>query len=139
MHVSCYYTTVLPDNGACPATLPITDAELQRARGMAAQLAADTAAAAHRNGAVFVQASKATHGDEICSADPWVFGFTFSGHPLQYGRSLAIPHRRLCRLSPTKSSGAQCRALAMRPSATPITCNLQKGSKCRHLQPIPRK
>lgn len=113
MHVSCYHTTVLPDNGACPATLPITDAELQRARGMAGQLAADIAAAAHRNGAVLVQASKATHGDEICSADPWVFSFTFSGHPLQYG------------------------TLAYHPTqeATLITWNLQKGSKCRHLQP----
>jgi hypothetical protein len=36
--------------------------------------------------------SKATHGHDICSADPWVFGFTFSGNPLHYGPLAHHPH-----------------------------------------------
>lgn len=47
-------------------------------------LAADTAAA-RRNGALRARVSKGTHGHDICSADPWVFGFTFSLSPLQWG------------------------------------------------------
>lgn len=66
------YTTVLPDSGSCPTRLPITDAELQRGRRIAAQLVADTSAAAQRNGALLAQVSKATHDHDICSADPWV-------------------------------------------------------------------
>jgi len=79
------YTTILPDSGSCPTRLPITDTELQRARLVATHLVADTAAAAQRNSALLAQVSRATHGHDICSADPWVFGFTFSGSPLQYG------------------------------------------------------
>jgi hypothetical protein len=29
--------------------------------------------------------SKATHGHDLRSPDPWVFGFTFAGSALQYG------------------------------------------------------
>lgn len=91
------YTTALPDSGSCPARLPITDAELQHARVVAVRLVAETGAAAQRNGALLAQMSKATHGHDICSADPWVFGLTFSGSPLQYGPLATTPRRWLCR------------------------------------------
>ena len=54
-------------------------------RAAPAQLVANTAAAARRNGALLAQVSKATHGHDLRSPDPWVFGFTFAGGALQYG------------------------------------------------------
>ncbi len=73
------YATILPDTGACPDRLPITDAQMQRARYVAKALEDITASVAQDTGAILVQASKITHGHDICSADPWVFGFKISG------------------------------------------------------------
>lgn len=88
------YTTVLPQSGSCPEHLPITDAQLQRASLVAAQLAADTAAVAQRNGSLLARVSKATEGHDIYSAAPWVFGFTFPPTPLQYGPTAYHPRRQ---------------------------------------------
>ncbi|WP_433281076.1 SGNH/GDSL hydrolase family protein [Pseudonocardia xinjiangensis] len=79
------YTTVLPDTGSCQDRLPITDQEVTRSRALAAQLAAITAAVARDSGALLIQASTITHGHDICSADPWVFGYTFARTPFNYG------------------------------------------------------
>ncbi|MGX1668111.1 hypothetical protein [Streptomyces sp. NPDC055400] len=51
---------------------------------MARRLAAVTAEAAHRADADLVRASRVTRGHDICSADPWVSGFTFPATPLSF-------------------------------------------------------
>ncbi|OHT81357.1 SGNH/GDSL hydrolase family protein [Mycobacteroides saopaulense] len=79
------YTTVLPDTGYCPDRLPITNAQFDRARTLAKTLAATTNEAAHATGSLLVSAAALTHGHDICSADPWVYGYTFSATPLNYG------------------------------------------------------
>jgi lysophospholipase L1-like esterase len=71
------YSTVLPDAGHCPDRLPITDEQLQRGRTMERRLAEVTAAAARRNGALLVRASQATHGHDVCAAEPWVWSWVF--------------------------------------------------------------
>ncbi|CPX56138.1 SGNH/GDSL hydrolase family protein [Mycobacteroides abscessus] len=79
------YMTVLPDAGYCPDKLPITSAQFDRARFLAKTLAAKTKEAAQATGSLFVSASDLTRGHDICSADPWVYGYTFPATPLNYG------------------------------------------------------
>lgn len=79
------YTTVLPDTGYCPDRLPVTNAQFDRARLLAKTLKAKTAEAAHATGSLLVSAADLTRGHDICSADPWVYGYTFSASPLNYG------------------------------------------------------
>ena len=78
------YTTVLP-NGACCPRLPVTDQELATARVIAAGLARVTAQVARDNHAVLIRASDLTHGHDVCSADPWVFGWDFPSSLLGFG------------------------------------------------------
>lgn len=79
------YTTVLPDAGYCPAKLPITNAQFDRARQLAKTLVAKTDEAARATGSLLVSAADLTRGHDICAADPWVYGYTFSASPLNYG------------------------------------------------------
>ncbi|MBB4854939.1 lysophospholipase L1-like esterase [Mycobacteroides chelonae] len=79
------YATVLPDTGYCPDRLPITNAQFDRARILAKTLAATTNEAARTTGSLLVSAAALTRGHDICSADPWVYGYTFSATPLNYG------------------------------------------------------
>lgn len=79
------YTTVLPDAGYCPDKMPITDAQFDRARVLAKTLVAKTEEAAHATGSLLVSAAGLTRGHDICSKDPWVYGYTFSATPLNYG------------------------------------------------------
>ncbi|WP_082944744.1 SGNH/GDSL hydrolase family protein [Mycobacterium sp. 852013-50091_SCH5140682] len=79
------YTTVLPDAGYCPAKLPITDEQFDRARQLAKTLVAKTDEAARATGSLLVSAADVTRGHDICAADPWVYGYTFSASPLKYG------------------------------------------------------
>jgi lysophospholipase L1-like esterase len=69
------YTTVLPDTGACPDRLPLSDQKLDRARAVAARLADITADVARHSGAVLVRASEVTKGHDVCAAEPWVSGW----------------------------------------------------------------
>ncbi|ORA61603.1 SGNH/GDSL hydrolase family protein [Mycobacteroides franklinii] len=79
------YTTVLPDAGYCPDKMPITDAQFDRARVLAKTLVAKTEEAARATGSLLVSAAGLTRGHDICSKDPWVYGYTFSATPLNYG------------------------------------------------------
>jgi lysophospholipase L1-like esterase len=79
------YTAVLPDTGYCPDKLPITNAQFDRARQLAKTLVAKTAEAARVTGSLLVSAADLTRGHDICSADPWVYGYTFSASPITYG------------------------------------------------------
>jgi lysophospholipase L1-like esterase len=79
------YTTVVPDIGQCPDRLPLTTGELDQARALSDRLKAITLDAAKRSGATLVEASEVTKGHDICSADPWVFGWTMPLTPLNFG------------------------------------------------------
>ena len=60
-------------------------AELDRSRLLSVRLKAITADVAQQSGATLVQASEITKGHDICSADPWVFGWTMPATPLSFG------------------------------------------------------
>lgn len=79
------YTTVLPDAGYCPDKMPITDAQFDRARVLAKTLITKAEEAARATGSLLVSAAGLTRGHDICSRDPWVYGYTFSATPLNYG------------------------------------------------------
>jgi lysophospholipase L1-like esterase len=97
------YTTILPGTGACPARLPLTEAELTRYRAMARDLAAVTERVASENGAVLIRASDLTRGHDVCAVDPWVFGWAFPDRllgpgPMAYHpteKAMAVIARRL--------------------------------------------
>jgi len=91
------YTTVLPDVGSCPNRLPITEQRLQHSRDVAKKLADITAAVARDCGALLVRASDVTRGHDICSADPWVFGFDFAATPFNYGPMAYHPTEKAMR------------------------------------------
>ncbi len=76
------YATVLPDAGACPDRLPLSAAQLERSRFVAQALRDITQAVAQETGATLVDASDITRGHDICSPDPWVFGWTLPSSPL---------------------------------------------------------
>jgi lysophospholipase L1-like esterase len=77
------YTTVLPAKGRC-AALPVTDAQANRARAVATKLQEITADVARNTDSTLVRASKATEGHDVCSADPWVYGFEWGSNPLEH-------------------------------------------------------
>ena len=79
------YTTVLPEAGYCPDKLPITNAQFDRGRLLAKTLITKTDEVAHATGSLLVSAADLTRGHDVCSADPWVYGYTFSESPLNYG------------------------------------------------------
>ena len=78
------YTTVLPDRGTC-GRLHLSEAEADEGRQLAARLAAITAETAWKTNSGLVQASEITRGHDVCSADPWVYGFQFPQHLLSFG------------------------------------------------------
>ncbi|WP_315727459.1 MULTISPECIES: SGNH/GDSL hydrolase family protein [unclassified Bradyrhizobium] len=79
------YATVLPDAGQCPDRLPITTDELDQIRLLSDRLKAVTFDVAQRSRATIVEASEVTKGHDICSAEPWVFGWTMPTTPLSFG------------------------------------------------------
>ena len=78
------YTTVLPERGNC-ARLPLSDRDLAEGRAVAAGLARVPGQVARDNGAILIRASDLTRGHDVCSADPWVFGWAFPTSPLGFG------------------------------------------------------
>ncbi|AMT70138.1 SGNH/GDSL hydrolase family protein [Mycobacteroides immunogenum] len=104
------YVTVLPDTGYCPDKLPITNAQFDRARSLAKTLAATTKEAARSTGSLLVSAADLTRGHDICSADPWVYGYTFPATPLNYGPMAFHPTMRAM----TVIAGAINKALTKR-------------------------
>jgi lysophospholipase L1-like esterase len=68
------YVSVTPPAGTCPALgLSAADTELMRAR--AVRLAALTAKVAKDAGADLIEASKLTAGHNVCTAQPWAWGY----------------------------------------------------------------
>lgn len=86
------YTTILPDKGTCEA-LPISNAEADTARAVAAKLHKTMASVADETGATLVRASSLTHGHDVCSDDPWVYGFEYGNNP--FGHGVIAYHPRL--------------------------------------------
>ena len=112
------YATVLPDTGACPGRLPLTADQLERGRALAAQLRDTTATAVRDFGPLLVRAADVTRGHDVCSADPWVNGFTFPETPLNFGplayhptaRAMSDRAGRRRRPSPVSRAAAVTRA-----------------------------
>jgi hypothetical protein len=75
------YLTLLPASGSCPNKLPLSHDELQKARATAARLAALTEKVAKETGSTLVKASDVTKGHNVCSSDPWVYGWEFPVSP----------------------------------------------------------
>jgi lysophospholipase L1-like esterase len=75
------YTTVLPATGSC-AALPISDAQVDQARAVASRLRSITDSVATESGSTLVDAASLTAAHNLCSSDPWVYGFGFSSNPL---------------------------------------------------------
>lgn len=78
------YFTVVPASGSCPARLPLTPAQLDAARSVAARLAAATESAARATGAELLKASQLSAAHDVCSPDPWVTDFTFPSTAAQF-------------------------------------------------------
>ena len=79
------YLTVLPDRDVCADT-PISTADADHARRLAARLAAITARAARRSGAEVLAVSRLSRGHHACAPEPWTNGLprpdaTFKGAP----------------------------------------------------------
>lgn len=72
------YLDILPPMGECPATAPLSAADVVRTRALAARLASVTADAARANNLTLVSAAQATRGHDVCAAAPWVHGFQIS-------------------------------------------------------------
>ena len=78
------YTNVLPDQGTCEQ-LDLSTREAENGRRIAGRLATVTAEAARKTNSGLIQASEITRGHDVCSAQPWVFGFQFPKHALTFG------------------------------------------------------
>jgi lysophospholipase L1-like esterase len=65
------YQTILPDSGSC-ARLGISEQQAEQMRGIAAQLAGTTAAAAQQRGVLLMDAMQLSQGHDVCAAQPWI-------------------------------------------------------------------
>ncbi|HEY6465323.1 MAG TPA: SGNH/GDSL hydrolase family protein [Candidatus Acidoferrales bacterium] len=75
------YVTLLPETGACPDKLPLSQDELEKSRSVAYRLAAITQTVANQTGSDLLKASDLTKEHDVCSSDAWVNGFQFAGAP----------------------------------------------------------
>ncbi len=69
------YLSVLPDRGQCTAA-PMNGTQADAIRATAAQLASLTARVAAETGSEIVKASVLSQSHAVCSADPWITGFS---------------------------------------------------------------
>lgn len=67
------YQTVLPENGTCKR-LDLSDAQVSEMRGIAARMAAITAAAARQRSVMLMDAATLTRGHDVCAEDSWMTG-----------------------------------------------------------------
>lgn len=88
------YVTVLPASGSCPDRLPLSEAQLDRGRFVAAQLNRITKNAARRSGAVLVEASKLSRNHDVCANEPWVSGWEFPISPTAFGPIAYHPNQK---------------------------------------------
>lgn len=68
------YPAVLPATGTC-AAVPVTDAQADASRRIAARLAEITARAAKAAGADLLAADQLSVGHDACAKDPWMNGY----------------------------------------------------------------
>lgn len=68
------YPRVLPDQGDCPAQLPLPPLALARVRSTGLMVNRALERVATKAGAEFVDMYAASRGHDICSEDPWVNG-----------------------------------------------------------------
>jgi lysophospholipase L1-like esterase len=78
------YITVVPPAGSC-ASLGLSAAEASLMRERAARLSALTAKVAAETGADLIQASKLTESHDVCSPEPWAWGFVSAAERTQSG------------------------------------------------------
>jgi lysophospholipase L1-like esterase len=88
------YATVLPETWPDSGRLPLTLEHMQRGRSVAQRLAEITAEVAHQTGALLVRASEVTRGHDVCSADPWVFGYVLPVTPFRFAPIAYHPNAR---------------------------------------------
>lgn len=88
------YTTTLPETGSCPERLPISLEELERARNVAKQLSRVTAEVAQQSGSILIQASELSRAHDVCSDDPWVFGWEFASSTYGWGPMAYHPNEK---------------------------------------------
>lgn len=67
------YPEIVPPTGTCPS-LGVDEQVADRARVVAARLAAATRAAAHAEGVLIADMAAASIGHHACSSTPWVYG-----------------------------------------------------------------
>lgn len=112
------YVTVLPATGSCFARAPLTSAQIAEGNSIARRLSDATATAARLRGALLVKASEATRGHDLCSPEPWLFGFVFPSSPFTWGPFSYHPN-----------------AQAMRAVADAILTALKRPAPARMLRP----
>ncbi len=67
---------------------------LIRGREVGHRLSEVTAQAARESGARLVTASRITRGHDVCSTDPWVFGWAFPRQPSDFGPVAYHPNEK---------------------------------------------
>ncbi|KQP46265.1 hypothetical protein ASF44_25095 [Pseudorhodoferax sp. Leaf274] len=82
------YLTLLPPAHTCAAT-PLSAAEAERARTVAARLLALTADVAQGTGALLLGAASLSVGHDACAAEPWVQGYPAADKGAPYHPNLA--------------------------------------------------
>jgi lysophospholipase L1-like esterase len=87
------YVAILPPSGHTCAASPLSRVEASYFLDLARRLQEATALAAGCSGAELVEASSASDGHDVCSKDPWVFGFEF-GDLLGGGAKAFHPNAR---------------------------------------------
>lgn len=69
------YFTIVPERGGCPTLMPLSEAQLRGAAGVAKRLAEITARVAEQRHVWLVKLSGASAAHNVCARDPWIQGF----------------------------------------------------------------
>jgi|GEM_PF-250424 len=87
------YATIFPDTGTCER-LPLTAQQADTGREIAYRLRSITEQIARESNSGLLKASEVTHGHDVCSADPWVYGYQFPTHFLRFGPAPFHPNEK---------------------------------------------
>jgi hypothetical protein len=68
------YPAIFPEKGQCPGNLTLADGDVTYARETLHRLNALLEQVASKSHAEYVDVYAATHGHDICSAEPWIQG-----------------------------------------------------------------
>ena len=69
------YFTIVPESGGCPTLMPLSDAQLRGAAGVAKRLAEITARVAEQRHVYLVKLSNASAAHNVCAREPWIQGY----------------------------------------------------------------